>query len=280
MPIPQQSPLPELTSNFALAVYTHKSLRQPSSAEEDNERLAMVGRPALQFAVANALFSKEPELDPGEMQRQLDHITSVQTITTWVDAYNMRRNFVPAAKLEDPNQLLLLFHSFVGAVLVTSGIIAVQTWIGKIVDPNYGMSHFSLPPMPPAPPPGSPGMNGPPPGLGGMPGMGMGMGMGGADPTISKSLDQLSVANSYISRLNEMGQKTQRKVEWNAGSSGPAHSLSWEVDCIVDSTVRGKGKGSTKQEAKENAAKNTYFALTGREHLLASVPALPAPFPH
>lgn len=38
------------------------------------------------------------------------------------------------------------------------------------------------------------------------------------------------------------------------------------TSCIsVDTIIKGKGRGSTKQEAKENAAKLTYFALTGRK---------------
>jgi len=51
------------------------------------------------------------------------------------------------------------------------------------------------------------------------------------------------------------------KIDWLAVSSGPAHAMTWSVDCVVNGVPKGKGAGKSKQTAKEDAARKAYQAL-------------------
>jgi hypothetical protein len=59
-------PLPKITGELILQVYTHKSLRIPGGQnfDEDNERLSDLGLKALEMAVAFSLFRKHPLVSP------------------------------------------------------------------------------------------------------------------------------------------------------------------------------------------------------------------------
>jgi dsRNA-specific ribonuclease len=56
------SELPKLIGEIMLEVYTHKSIKSASSSvrEYDNERLALLGKSALDMAVTYVLFVKRP----------------------------------------------------------------------------------------------------------------------------------------------------------------------------------------------------------------------------
>jgi len=66
--------LPKIhSSDLVLRVFTHKSLRRATHSStnlddfDDNERLAELGKAALDVAVAHVLFNKRPMLKPSEM---------------------------------------------------------------------------------------------------------------------------------------------------------------------------------------------------------------------
>lgn len=58
-------PLPRISGDVALQVFTHISLRRPDASPTDygdNERLAYLGRPLLELAVTHVLFQCRPIL--------------------------------------------------------------------------------------------------------------------------------------------------------------------------------------------------------------------------
>ena len=67
-------PLPKLTGEIILEVFTHRSLRFPGapinedSEYGDNERLAILGEKALETAVTDTLFRKRPMLKAHEIE--------------------------------------------------------------------------------------------------------------------------------------------------------------------------------------------------------------------
>ena len=63
----------------------------------------------------------------------------------------------------------------------------------------------------------------------------------------------------YKSLLQESVQTVRKSVEYKLISEeGPSHNKTFVVEAIVDNLVYGVGKGSSKKEAEQNAAKEAY----------------------
>lgn len=63
----------------------------------------------------------------------------------------------------------------------------------------------------------------------------------------------------YKSLLQEDVQTVRKSVEYKLVSEeGPAHNKTFVVDVIIDGLVYGTGKGCSKKEAEQNAAKEAY----------------------
>ncbi len=63
----------------------------------------------------------------------------------------------------------------------------------------------------------------------------------------------------YKSLLQESVQTVRKSVEYKLiKEEGPAHNKTFVVEAIVDNLVYGKGEGSSKKEAEQNAAKEAY----------------------
>jgi hypothetical protein len=157
----------------------------------------------------------------------------------------------------------------VGALQVEKGYLAVKTWIQPLIDPNFDTnanqgstswsnpyssnSYPSMGGMANPPPPASP----PPP----LPGNPLGQGV-------------------FLASFNQTATQRGLKIEWNAAQSGPGHALTWNVECIgkkkapssmivqtlsycpiVGGIPRGNGTGKSKQQAKEEAARQALAAL-------------------
>jgi len=64
----------------------------------------------------------------------------------------------------------------------------------------------------------------------------------------------------YKSLLQESVQTVKKSVEYKLiNEEGPAHNKTFVVDVIIDNLVYGTGKGSSKKEAEQNAAKEAYL---------------------
>ncbi|KAG5636368.1 hypothetical protein H0H81_008286 [Sphagnurus paluster] len=87
-------PLPKVTSDLILQVYTHISLRRSGGLAEDygdNERLIQLGKAAVDAATTNALFNKRPFLKTSDICCKREEVLSDINVDKWVTLYNMRQ---------------------------------------------------------------------------------------------------------------------------------------------------------------------------------------------
>ncbi|EKM61301.1 uncharacterized protein PHACADRAFT_247810 [Phanerochaete carnosa HHB-10118-sp] len=288
----QYPPLPQLNGNVILDVFTHRSLIFPGAPlDQDSEygggeRLAVLGEKAAEVAVTETLFRKRPMLKGVDIEKQRKDILMPKNVQTWTTVYKLRDKLrcspeaVPG--LNDPDEMALLFNTYVGAVYATLGMLVVQNWIGCLVDPDYVPSSqldmdmdllhnakklkieppqqqqspfnatFSAMPEPMMPPPPQPPPPaGPPPPLPSMP----------SALGISNPLAPAQPQTAFLPLFNQTANQRRMFVEYPAAFSGPAHAGKWTVKCVVNGIEKGTGSGASKQLAKEEAARQAYFAM-------------------
>ncbi|KAI6008335.1 hypothetical protein F5J12DRAFT_828118 [Pisolithus orientalis] len=95
------------------------------------------------------------------------------------------------------------------------------------------------PPIPPPPPPPIPSMPPFPPNP-----------LAPAQPSLA-----------FLPLFNQTAAQRGMSVEYPATFAGPPHAGRWHVICKVNGIEKGKGTGSSKQLAKEQAARTAYFAM-------------------
>ncbi|KAI0068287.1 hypothetical protein BV25DRAFT_1867295 [Artomyces pyxidatus] len=245
-------PLPPIEGEMMLEIFTHRDLSFGQNEEfGDSERLSVIGQRVLAMVVSVVLFEKRPMLSASDLKMIVPGSTALDD---WVTQYGLRKKVRCAPdKREDlngPEETELLFTAYVGGVYLQRGWLAVAAWIGKLVDPESdGPSSPKSEPMPDvsssgsttafsqnlAPPP--PPLQPPPP------------------------LPEASKSPAFLAMFNQMCAQRRIGVEWPAVASGPSHSPSWTVECVVDGISRGRGAGKNKQLAKEDAAKQAYYAM-------------------
>lgn len=79
-------------------------------------------------------------------------------------------------------------------------------------------------------------------------------------PFVKVEIDQIGQKSSFIDHKTALQQIVQQvegeKLQYVlVGESGPDHNKTFEVEARLNSNVIGRGKGSTKREAEQNAAK-------------------------
>ncbi|THH02603.1 hypothetical protein EW026_g283 [Hermanssonia centrifuga] len=143
------------------------------------------------------------------------------------------------------------------------GMPTVQHWIGALIDPEYDPSEQAEPdvesmynpkkfkmdtytPGPPPPPPEPSHMPPPPPGL---------------PPPLPNPLAAAQQNTAFLPLFNQTANQRRVFVEYPAQFSGPSHAGKWTVKCVVNGMEKGQGAGASKQLAKEDAAKQAYFAM-------------------
>ncbi|KAF5352755.1 hypothetical protein D9756_006062 [Leucocoprinus leucothites] len=65
----------------------------------------------------------------------------------------------------------------------------------------------------------------------------------------------------FLPMFNQSAAQRGVKVDYSAEFEGPAHAGQWSVECLVNGIPKGKGKGSSKQIAKEEAARQAYYSM-------------------
>jgi len=66
--------------------------------------------------------------------------------------------------------------------------------------------------------------------------------------------------------FNQVAMQRRVRVAYDTSSSGPAHSLTWHARCIVNDILKGTGNAVNKQLAKEEAARQAYYAMGWAPH--------------
>ncbi|OSD03297.1 hypothetical protein PYCCODRAFT_1444638 [Trametes coccinea BRFM310] len=274
-------PAPKIDGEAMLEVFVHRSMKfsgaplNSDSPYGDGARLAALGSKVLEAVYTDVLFNQRPMLPADELRKQVGKLQD--RVNEWVEGYRWREKVrcTPETKLDTPEETRLLFDSYVGAVFVGGGYKAVRDWIGALVGeapppaqqglyaepeykrpkmdvPTYGMG--GLPPMqqpnPHVLPIHSPMYGLPPPPPANPP-----------PPLPSNPLAPAQPHSAFLPLFNQTAQQRRLEVQYPAQFSGPAHAGRWTVQCLVNGIERGIGTGSSKQLAKEEAARQAYHAM-------------------
>lgn len=65
----------------------------------------------------------------------------------------------------------------------------------------------------------------------------------------------------YLPKFNERCAQQKLDVAYQAENQGSPHAPKWVIKCMVIGIHKGTGQGSSKQLAKEEAAKQAFFAM-------------------
>ncbi|KIY45794.1 hypothetical protein FISHEDRAFT_76338 [Fistulina hepatica ATCC 64428] len=80
-------------------------------------------------------------------------------------------------------------------------------------------------------------------------------------PFLSNPMTPAQPGLAFLPLFNQNAAKRNVRVDYNATSIGPSHALIWSVECVVSGIVKGRGQGTTKQAAKEEAAREAFYAM-------------------
>ncbi|KAG6885409.1 hypothetical protein C0993_002142 [Termitomyces sp. T159_Od127] len=300
---PLGPPLPKVSSDIVLQVFTHISLRRTGgSAEDDNERLIHLGRLVLDAAVTNILFNQRPMrttqeiivslknvsfllADLHDTQSEREAALSDVHLDKWVTMYNLRQKLRchpdVFSSLSDPKETRSIFCAYVGGVYAENGMETVQEWISHLLLGPDGLPSGSRSlgqerRQPIEPPPKKVKSEQPPPYLSAPI-------FFASQPPPSPSTDRqrhlpphmhqfqqpsqhvpppmplpnpLAPAQPHLPFLplfNQTAAQRRVVVEYPAAFDGPPHA--------VNGIQKGMGTGPSKQIAKEEAARQAYYAM-------------------
>ncbi|TFK77266.1 hypothetical protein BDN72DRAFT_830435 [Pluteus cervinus] len=271
--------LPKIKSELILTVYTHKSLRRASSPAEydDNERLAELGKQVLRVVVTNILFSVKPMLSEVAIRKRREELLCGANFQSWVKAYGLQSKLRCDPSLQGsmntPEEAGTLFCAYAGGLYAESGMEPIQDWLTALLQddmisieaiqltvpqaaetpPLKRIKSEEVSPRPPSPiffgsqPPPSP-IRHPPPHV----------------PMPNPPPNPLSPAQPnlpFLPLFNQTASQRRVTVEYPATFSGPSHACRWTVQCVVNGILKGVGHGSSKQIAKEEAARQAFYAM-------------------
>ncbi|KAL0951421.1 hypothetical protein HGRIS_008113 [Hohenbuehelia grisea] len=277
---PPKLPLPEISCDLILEVFTHASLRGVSGSNEergDNERLATLGASILDFVTTFEVFRRKPfckaeEITPNRLSRGINY-------SHWVQAYGLKYKLLmdPSAfhEIDSPEVARTLFRAYVGAAYIEHGMDKIQPWICELFaykPPEATISKLQ------AANPNSEALDLPPakriksepqesvfPSVSHVPRI----------PKLSET--RLPLPSSlapipnpmtpaqpdfpFISSFMQACRQRGVTADFHEDFSGAAHAGLWTVECIVNGIKKGIGSGENKQVAKEASARNAYYAM-------------------
>ncbi|KAI0353098.1 ribonuclease III [Trametes cingulata] len=285
-------PLPEIHSEaLRLQVFTHRSFYarpthvfedMPDDPSPDNESLEHLGDTVLSLVVTGLLRDVYPCLRVGPSTKIRALVVGNPTLA-WISVqYRLpeRLRMHPAQAITlcaSANIQADLFESFVGGLYLDQGLEAVKKWLHPLLRPFLAIAYrtvrvqHGLPPEPSystmAPPyypdkastPHAIGATAQPPQTWSTP----------PPPRMPASIGHLSLFNQHL-------QQQCKNVEWvysDSAGEGTKTTPIWVVRAMVDGVCLGRGRGSTKKAARNEAAKE------GLVKLGIAVPQLEGPFP-
>ncbi|KAF8634410.1 hypothetical protein AX15_000861 [Amanita polypyramis BW_CC] len=268
VPRPQLPPLPKITGEIILQVFTHRSLQRSHGGtledNSDNRRLAVLGKTVLEVVVTHSLFKQKPPLAAADMRRRKERILSDENFEDWVSFYGLRTKVRCHPKefssLSMPGETRMLFYSYVGGVYAESGMDIVGRWAVELIEhcnerpakkikseymsPPRQETHIFFASQPPPSPQ--------------------------REAAIQSTKAPIYVPNPlapaqpnlpFLPLFNQTASQRGCKVDYPAEFSGPSHAGRWTVRCVVNGIPKGIGTGASKQLAKEDAARKAYYAM-------------------
>ncbi|PFH54825.1 hypothetical protein AMATHDRAFT_52777 [Amanita thiersii Skay4041] len=280
-------PLPKITGDVILQVFTHRSLQRSHGGtledNSDNERLAVLGRIVLDAVVTRVLFTHRPPLTTSEINTRKKDVLSNENFEEWVNFYGLRTKLrchpQVFPSLTTSGETRTMFLAYVGGVYAESGIETVEGWIGDLIgiesDSSVNISgpfktglqsntppakkiksepssspNQTIPLFCASQPPPSPERQLPPHMEGSL--------------KLSHTPNPLAPAQPnlpFLPLFNQTANQRRCMVTYPADFSGPPHAGKWTVQCVVNGIVKGVGTGTSKQLAKEEAARRAYYAM-------------------
>ncbi|KIY53706.1 hypothetical protein FISHEDRAFT_68641 [Fistulina hepatica ATCC 64428] len=235
-------PRPELgDSDMLLDVFSHSSVKFALAPADDfkgswgnAERLTEIGGKVLELVVTAHWFQHQPMLEVQDLKVKVQE-TMEDQVMEWINQYKwaqiIRVDPNERDKAVQPESLRRFFYAFVGGLYVNRGLVAVQSWISALIDPDSvtpAQPSFPAPSMPPPPLPS------------GVP----------TNSTVS------------LAMFNQTAAQKGMSVTYSATQiAGEAHNPQWSVTCTVNGVARGVGTGKNQKTAKDLAAKNAWVAL-------------------
>ncbi|KAJ3928822.1 MAG: hypothetical protein NXY57DRAFT_964186 [Lentinula lateritia] len=268
-------PLPKIEHDLdlTLAVFTHKSVGINSTAgptHYDGDRLTEVGEKALDLAVTNFLYCKQPVMNGEEMRKQRGKILQDEGILQWLDYYKLKPKLRTAdlTILENPREMKKYFFTYVGAVFISGDMSAVNNWIAPLIDPNAALlpdfisasnsssSQTSQQTSPQSQHSSSrpPQYTAPPPPLGNPPPI-------PPDYPPAGSSSMGAAALLTLATINQTAVQKGVNIQYQGDSSGPAHDPTWTVHCLINGQEHGTGTGKNQKVAKLEAGKAAYLSM-------------------
>ncbi|KAH9943203.1 ribonuclease III [Epithele typhae] len=270
--------LPEIHLEVLRAqVFTHRSFYArpthvfedlPDDPSPDNEVLEHLGDSVLSLSVTGLMREVFPRVRVGPSTKIRALVVGNPTLASISVIYRLpeRLRMHPAQAMTlraSMNVQADLFESFVGGLYLDRGLEVVRSWLDPLFRPyiveayrvvrvQHGLSPDPAPYVPrppptpgspstsdisdadPSPQPGTPGPWPSPPPSGGMANVG-----------------HLSLFNQYI-------QQQYKNVQWLYSDSVGEGTLTtpiWVVRAMIDGECVGRGRGSTKKAARNEAAK-------------------------
>jgi len=135
-------PLPKISGDLILDVFTHKSLQVDAHNHEygGNDRLAELGGKVLDMTITHCLFSRRPMLMAADIEKQREELLSERNIENWMSAYKLRGKWrchpSVAEDLKTPEESRFLLNSYIGAIYVENGLPAIQEWANRLLNPD------------------------------------------------------------------------------------------------------------------------------------------------
>ncbi|KAI0756773.1 hypothetical protein C8Q80DRAFT_1264791 [Daedaleopsis nitida] len=277
-------PAPTIDGDAMLEIFVHPSIRftgmpmNSDSLYSDGPRLAALGSKILEAAYMSILFHQQPMKKAEELEAAFSDLP--RRIDQWVEGYKWREKVRCAqdVNMRDPKETRLVMDAYVGAVFVGGGFQAVMSWIAALVDPSakspaqqghyepeqkrsrvepqvpfpYSPQHqpaaYAHPQSygthPHMPPPAAP----PPPAV-------------APPPLPANPLAPAQPGSAFLPLFNQTAQQRRLDVQYPAQFAGPPHAGRWTVQCLVNGMEKGVGTGASKQLAKEEAARQAYYAM-------------------
>ncbi|NET78881.1 MULTISPECIES: ribonuclease III [Okeania] len=208
---------------------THRTYlyENPTEVSEDNNRLEFLGDALLNFLSGEYLYRKYPKMKEGEMTQKRSSLVDNQQLAKFAIYLNLGQ-FILLSKGEESqggrenNSLLSdAFEAVIGAYYIDSGIEAVRNFLEPIFAETLKNS-----------------------------------------PDYVEETESINTDNP-IGFLQEMAQKKFKiepkyEVERNGGSDNQPEYIAM---VLIDGEDYGEGLGSSKKEAKKQAAKNALAKL-------------------
>ncbi|KAI0638442.1 ribonuclease III [Trametes polyzona] len=277
-------PLPEIRSEaLRLQVFTHRSFYarpthvfedMPDDPSPDNESLEHLGDTVLSLVVTGLLRDVYPCLRVGPSTKIRALVVGNPTLA-WISVQyrlpeRLRMHPAQAITLQaSANIQADLFESFVGGLYLDQGLEAVKSWLHPLLRPFLAIAYrtvriqHGLSPEPPYP-------LGPCPNLEAAVTKGITKGIPNgatAYPAQTWSIPpppRMPASIGHLSLFNQHLQQRCKSIEWvysDSAGEGTRTTPIWVVRAMVDGECLGRGRGSTKKAARNEAAKEGLVKL-------------------